>query len=120
MFFKCNSCQKVWDTREEFLQDPFISLTGYQVHFQTLTAGFFLFNHEIQTCKTTISLAVEKFSDLYRGPVFQDSNKKTTECAGHCLYQKNLDACPNKCECIFVQTIMKTLASYPKIEKKTF
>ncbi|NUM34624.1 MAG: hypothetical protein HUU50_08775 [Candidatus Brocadiae bacterium] len=113
MFIKC-SCQKIWKTREEFLSDPMVHLKGYQVHFQKLTAGFFLFNHEMEKCGTTLSLEVEKFLDLYKGPIFQDSQKQVTECAGHCLYQKNLEACPNKCECIFVQSIMKTIELYPK------
>ena len=114
MFLQCSSCQKIWDTREDFLSDPFVKIKGYQVHFKKLTAGFFLFNHEKEDCRTTISVGVEKFYDMYQGPLFEEKQTKDIECVGNCLRPNEMNSCPNRCECVFVRAMMKTLASYSK------
>jgi G:T-mismatch repair DNA endonuclease (very short patch repair protein) len=51
-FKGCSICNKVWKNRDGFLDDPDIVIVGYQVHFEDLTEGLFLFNH---TCRGTLT-----------------------------------------------------------------
>ncbi len=42
-------------------------MVGYQVDFDELKAGLFLFTH---SCGTTLSVCAGDFQDLYNGPIF--------------------------------------------------
>lgn len=108
-FRTCSNCQFVWGTREEFLRDPEIQMIGYQVNFQDLRAGLFLFNH---CCKSTLALEVEKFTDLYTGPIFTESHSGSAECLGYCRSRAELRHCPVQCECAFVRDIMQIIKTY--------
>ncbi len=102
----CTKCGFEWKTRDDFLKDDNISIIGYQVNFEVLTAGIFLFNH---SCEGTLSLAVSEFEDLYDGPVYQERVTGSDECPEHCLREDELGPCPNKCECVFVREIIQIL-----------
>ena len=64
-FKKCTHCGHKWQSRGDFLQDSTLDLIGYQVNFDNLHLGLFLFNH--LTCGTTLGLAAGLFKDLYAG-----------------------------------------------------
>jgi hypothetical protein len=113
-FRRCSNCGVEWLARDRFLSDPDISLVGYQVHFDRLMEGLFLFNH---TCKTTLSLPAALFRNLYHGPVFSDRMTGTEACPGHCLHNDSLDPCPAQCECAFVREILQMIANWPKIPR---
>ncbi len=111
MFKQCNVCKTRWESREEFLEDPDIDTIGYQVNFEELSAGMFLFNH---SCGTTLALKAEDFLDLYDGPIFTEKAAGTEQCPGYCLYRKRLDSCPVKCECAYVREIIQIIRKWDK------
>ena len=110
-FRTCSNCGVAWETREAFLGDPGISLVGYQVYFERLLEGHFMFNH---TCRTTLALPAGRFRDLYDGPVFFEENTGSDTCPGYCLYSRELRPCPEKCECAFVREIVQIVRAWPK------
>ena len=110
-FKTCSPCGFEWPTREAFLNDPALTVIGYQVNFETLKLGFFLFNH---TCKNTLSVRAEAFWDLYDGPVFKTRATGCDQCPEYCLHQENLEPCPAECECAFVREILQVIKNWPK------
>lgn len=109
MFKHCNKCGRQWETRKSFLNDKEIVIVGYQVHFEELMLGLFLFNHG---CKTTLSLSADLFIDLYDGPVFSERVIGTEKCPGFCLDQSNLSPCPASCECAYVRETMQIIKNW--------
>ena len=114
MSFKTCSCGKQWNSRDTFLADPTIKLVGYQVDFEDLKEGFFLFNHLLGVCRTTLSVSAGHFIDLYEGPVFQERLFSTQSCPGHCLRREDLNPCLSKCECAFVRQVLHSVSRWPK------
>ena len=114
-FKKCTFCRYQWYTREDFLKDPSLDLIGYQVNFENLSLGLFLFNH--LSCGTTIGIAAGLFRDLYEGPVYQQRQTATEQCPEYCLREKQLQPCPAECECAYVREIIQTVRQWPKIGK---
>ena len=112
MFFKkCPKCGFVWTEKASFLNDPDLQLIGYQVDFDELLAGLFLFHH---LCGTSLSIKADVFEDLYNGPMFTERLKGSKECGGHCLRKNDLSSCPVKCECAYVREIMQVILHWPK------
>ena len=111
---KCNNCGHVWPTREAFLTDPALVLIGYQASFQYLAAGFFLFNHEREDCRTTLAVPAGDFFDLYAGPLFEERLAGSKECPAYCLQQNELARCPARCECAFVREVLQIVKDWPK------
>lgn len=114
-FKKCTFCGHRWQTREDFLADATTDMIGYQVNFDNLHLGYFLFNH--LTCGTTLGLAAGLFSDLYKGPIYKQRQTGTEKCPEYCLHEKQLEPCPAECECAFVREIIQTVRQWPKIGK---
>ena len=104
MFKQCNVCGHKWATRLEFVDDPGISVIGYQANFKNLETGLLFFNH---TCKNTIALSADVFSDLYDGPIFQKNKAGEDECPEYCLDKEELRPCPVECECAYVREIIQ-------------
>ena len=111
-FKKCTSCGHRWQSREDFLEDPSTDMIGYQVNFEQLNLGFFLFNH--LACGTTLGIPAGRFTDLYNGPVFLQRLTGTKDCPEYCLHENQIDKCPAKCECAFVREILQTVKQWPK------
>lgn len=111
VFKKCSGCAFKWADRAHFLSDPDVDLVGYQVHFEHLELGLFLFNHR---CGSTIALQAKIFTDLYKGPVFKERKTATKECSGYCLRPAELRSCPVQCECAFVRKILNRIKSWKK------
>lgn len=111
MFKQCSKCGHKWETQNDFLSDPDVSLVGYQVHFKNLHAGLLMFNHN---CGTTIAFQVEQFENLYQGPVFKERKTGSDECPGYCVQKENLDSCPAECECVFVREVIQIVKNWPK------
>ncbi|MDO9578608.1 MAG: hypothetical protein Q7J16_12045 [Candidatus Cloacimonadales bacterium] len=91
---------------DDFIYDPEIEIIGYQVHFKDLEKGFFLFNH---SCRGTMSINVEEFSDMYQGPIFQERLTGSDQCSGYCLHHSNLKPCSEKCECAYVREVIQII-----------
>jgi hypothetical protein len=111
-FKQCPVCRHAWETRVSFLNDSGLELIGYQVSFQDLTAGLFLFNH---ACRGTLAVPALDFRDLYRGPVFRERATGGVDCPGHCLHSDDLNPCPTHCECAYVREIIRMIRNWPKI-----
>jgi hypothetical protein len=111
-FKTCPICIQEWPTRDDFLSDPAIRLLGYQVNFDALTLGIFLFNHEV--CLDTLGVKVEDFEDLKTGPIFLERKFGSDECPGYCLHECELSRCPAKCECAWVRDVLLRLSRWPK------
>jgi hypothetical protein len=111
LFKRCPMCGASWTSRGHFLADPDVDLIGYQVNFQHLEAGYFLFNHR---CGDTMAIPVLAFRDMYDGPVFIERASGTVECPGHCLREDDLEPCPTHCECSFVREMLQVVKNWPK------
>ena len=105
-------CGYQWQSRKDFLEDPTTDLIGYQVNFEQLDLGFFLFNH--LECGTTLGIPADKFKDLYNGPIFSERLTGTKECQEYCLHKDQLDPCPAECECAYVREIMQEVRFWQK------
>jgi len=112
---QCPCCSKSWIDRESLLNDPEIMLVGYQVNFDALQLGFFLFNHEL--CCTTLAIPVKHFLNLHSGPIYKERMTGEKECPGYCLYDEELDECPVKCECAYIRNLIQIIRQWPKAER---
>lgn len=112
-FKACPTCKKVWQTRNDFLDDPDIAIVGYEVHFEELTEGLFLFKH---SCGATITLKAGSFRDLYDGPIFEARMTGTDDCPEYCLVKHELRPCSAKCECAYVREIIQLLMAWLKMD----
>ena len=96
-----------------FLRDAKLTLVGYQVHFEKLEEGLFLFNHEV--CHTTLAVAAGAFQPLHQGPIFTQRATGGADCLGYCLHRDNLLPCPAECECAYVRQVIQVIRHWPKI-----
>jgi hypothetical protein len=111
-FKVCTLCGETWKGREAFLADPCVRVIGYQVHFQDLEAGLFLFNHD--ACRTTLAIEAWHFTDLYQGPTLAGRKTGTQQCPAYCLRQDEIRPCPAECECAYVRDVLDTVARWEK------
>ncbi len=111
--FKACSCGKVWSDRAAFLNDAKVTLIGYQVNFERLDAGFFMFNHLSADCGTTMAVEVSGFTDLYHGPIFEKRMTGSQACQGWCLHRESLEPCRAECECAFVREVLQIVRGWP-------
>lgn len=111
VFKQCFRCKQTWKNFSDFLADPAVKLKAYQVSFEELESGLFLFEH---SCKTTLAVPAGDFIHLYDGPIFQESAVGTPECPEYCLRPKNLSRCPVKCDCAYVREVVQIIRHWPK------
>jgi hypothetical protein len=115
MIFKtCPKCKKKWNSRREFLADIMLHLNGYQAAFDKLESGLFLFTHLCDECKSTMSIRVSNFDDLYSGVRYSENKALTDDCPRYCIDEHNLERCVTKCECAFVREIIQHVKDHPK------
>ncbi len=111
-FKTCTNCHREWPTRDDLLSDPTVAVVGYQVNFDELELGFFLFTDN--RCGTTLAVPAETFTDLYDGPVHQDRRTGQDDCPGYCLMKEELRPCPAKCECAAIRLLLLMVMHWPK------
>lgn len=109
---RCTCCGHLWHTREAFLGDPQLAVIGYQVNFDDLLLGLFLFDH--LACGSTMALPAGLFRDLYDGPVYAGRATGTDDCPEYCLRKGELGPCPAKCECAYVREVLQIIRRWPK------
>ncbi|MCF7854092.1 MAG: hypothetical protein K9N51_04780 [Candidatus Pacebacteria bacterium] len=114
VFKQCPKCGSVWESRALFLADAEIHATGYQVNFEELEAGLFIFNHVRSGCGTTIAIPAGSFCDLYDGPIFEHAFKDSVQCDGHCLRDDDLEDCDVPCECAYVRHVLQVIRGWEK------
>ena len=105
-FKKCTKCQEIWATRDNFISSPDVRLIGYQANFDRPRDGLFLFNHTNENCGNTVAVWVDKFVDMYDGPIYSESMTGLLECHGYCLEIYNLEKCHAKCRMKYIREIM--------------
>jgi hypothetical protein len=110
-FKNCPNCGMIWLELNDFLEDPDVSVIGYQANFNHLSSGLFLFNH---CCGTTLACQVEQFAYLYNGPIYTTCRTGEPDCPGLCLHQSDLALCPVQCSCAYVREILALIRSWPK------
>jgi hypothetical protein len=108
----CPHCGKAWPNRDVFLADPGLEVIGYQVDFEAIEAGLFLFNHH--DCKTTLAVRAGSLKDLYHGPFFSERNTGLESCPGYCLRRQELEPCPAECACAWVRDVLQLIRQRPK------
>ena len=111
-FKTCPHCAKAWPSRDVFLEDPGLELIGYQVDFETIERGLFLFNHH--DCKTTLAIQAGSLKDLHHGPFFSERNTGSASCPGYCLKQQALEPCPAECAYAWVRDVLHIIRQWPK------
>jgi hypothetical protein len=111
-FKSCSVCNTKWQSRNAFLKDRQIRVSGYGAHFRDLELGLFFFDH--LTCRNTLAIEAQEFTDFYDGPVFSERLTLNDSCPQYCLHKDKLDPCPNECECAYVRDVLHRIASWPK------
>ncbi|MEE4252948.1 MAG: hypothetical protein V2I50_02785 [Desulfuromusa sp.] len=107
IFKTCPCCEFTWTSREEFLADPNLDLNGYQVNFKRLEGGMFLFTHNVEACRSTMTIMMEAFRDLYSGETYTENKANSEECPRYCLDERQLSRCDALCECAFAREILQ-------------
>ncbi len=110
-FKRCSVCGFVWPTRASLLSDVNVQIIAYQVHFEELLTGLFLFDH---SCGGTFAFEASHFQDLYDGLMFAEPLTGSDACQGYCLYESELRPCPAECECAYVREIIQIVKNWPK------
>lgn len=110
----CPFCKQAWGSIDEFLSDPELILSGYQVAFEDLFGGLFMFTHMHEGCGTTMSVAVMKFTSLTNQPILKKRTEPSEKCPGMCMRQNDLSPCPVECECNWVREVLKKIKTWPK------
>lgn len=108
-FATCPGCQHIWETRDDFLDDSMVLITGYQANLDDLPEGLFLFNHTIHDCRATISIKAKEFLNLYSGIQYPESKALMENCPRYCMDEHNLQRCDEMCECAFVREVIALL-----------
>ena len=108
-FKTCTSCRYPWPSRDAFIDDPGLKVSGYMANFDRLELGIFLFDH--LNCRTTLALSARLFRDLYDGPVYTERRTGTDVCPGYCIDRKELRPCSAECECAYVREILNVIVS---------
>jgi hypothetical protein len=102
-------CNKVWLTRNDFLDDPQIELNGYQADFEKLEYGLFYFTHYAPECHSTMAIETREFLDLYSGVKYTERKTLTDDCPRYCTEKEQLNRCDALCECAFVREVIQII-----------
>ena len=94
--------------------DPAIAIVGYQATFNQLELGYFLFNHLVDDCGTTMAVEAGAFKDLYDGPIYSKPLATTDQCMEYCLNKYDLRPCPAECECAWTRELIQIIMNWRK------
>ncbi len=104
-FLVCACCGVSWGVRDDILNDPLLELVGFQVDFTGSSNGYFLFNHMVEECGTTIVLEVDLFADLGSVTRFGENLCGTELCPGRCGRIDDLVRCDKPCRKAWVREL---------------
>lgn len=102
-------CARVWKTRDDFLRDKSLEINGYGAYFDQLEKSLFYFTHNIEGCRSTLTVSAENFFSLYSGKKYKDRRTREKDCPGYCLDKEQLDRCDAFCECAFNREIIQVI-----------
>ena len=105
----CTKCGYTWKVWEDFLEDPFICLVGFQANPIETELGYYLFNHILDNdrCNTTLAVEVGVFLPLYKGTVFTEIKFESPQCELHCTRIDDLSRCSVKCKNAVAREVMQ-------------
>ena len=108
-FKVCPNCTYTWKSRDDFLQDPFVCLVGFQFNFNEKESGYYLFNHVLDGdhCNSTLAMKVEAFLSMYKGPIFTEVKFGSPTCEGHCKNLADMTECTVECKNAVARNIMQ-------------
>ena len=115
-FRTCRQCGQQWASREVFLADPALRLSGCQVETDRPRSSALLFDHRVPGCGTTIALPVSALADLYAGAVHKVNWAPSAKCPRLCFDPQNLERCPAECASAFVREILQAVRRMPKAQ----
>ena len=113
-FKQCSKCKRIWVNRSYFLEDHNLILNGYQAHFTNIYEGLYLFTHMEDGCKSTISVPINQFIDLYKGITYSEKKTGSDVCTGKCLDSHDLTMCEAKCELAPIRKIIEIIQDLKK------
>ncbi len=110
-FKRCPGCSTAWATQDDFLSDPAVVVSGYQVFPDDLAKGLFLFDH---TCGTTLAVPAGDFRHLYDGPIYKQCLAGTENCPRYCEQMDEFRPCTEKCERAHIREALQIVRNWPK------
>lgn len=113
VFKTCPGCRTAWLSRSDLLHDRGVRFLGFQPGANEHRSGLFLFNH--QNCGTTLALDVSALESLSHCPVLGLSQCSAGQSSKHCLSGSSGEPCPLYCMCGFVEDVVRTIHSWPKV-----
>ena len=81
-FKVCPMCSKVWESREDFIDDTDLIINGYQVDFETIDWSLFYFTHKKKGCDGTMAIKATAFLDMYSGERYTERQTYKDGCSG--------------------------------------
>ncbi|MEW6535363.1 MAG: hypothetical protein AB1454_07045 [Candidatus Auribacterota bacterium] len=112
VFKQCPYCKHCWSDRDEFLSDPTVKITGYQVHYHNILEGLYTFLHTADDCKASLSLPVWLFVDMHDGTLHDFLLAGTSKCEGKCKRVEDIRMCSQKCSCSYARNIIQKILKY--------
>lgn len=108
-FKTCTACVTSWATREDFIYDESMSITGYQPAASVDALGFVLFTHDEPGCGSTLALESEDLLDLHPGSVPDRILYGSEACVGHCYRVEDISQCEAPCRNALIREVIKTI-----------
>ncbi|MBU0508000.1 hypothetical protein KKH27_04095 [bacterium] len=105
----CKKCHQSWHSVEELIDDPAVTLNGFQVFPFDLHQGLLLFTHRRKDCGSTFAVPVVMFRSLYDRMEYTELNLGKETCPGYCLDSANTDACDDHCSLHWVRVVMQII-----------
>jgi hypothetical protein len=93
LFKQCGKCAKKWETINDIIMDPELSIIGYQVNLKKPSEGLVLFLHSSGDCNSTLGIKVFYFHPIYKKAITDIPIVRPTNCPGYCLDEKNFEKC---------------------------
>lgn len=110
-FKACPLCNRIWESRSDFLKTSNLRLRGYQADIDKIENGLFLFNHIMDNCGTTLAIPVYEFFDLYQEIRYPKSRFGSDVCEMRCLNRNDLEICGADCANAFIREILQIIKS---------
>ncbi len=109
-FTTCKGCGNEWLSREEFLADAGVVLSGCHVETGHVAASALLFDHRAAGCGTTLAMPLRHFDDLYTGARHKVNWSTSKMCPGMCFDPHNTEPCDRECACAYVRAILQEVS----------